>query len=448
MIHAGDVFITELERGFFGAFRVLKTGGRFSFSEEEFYLIALTSYIDTQKPQLTDQRLKKTLCEKRFARENNEGRKYTTEPEPISQEKGLEYKDTAHINIYSGKLIEKHFEYLGNIPPTREETKMKIRVGDGRHTQHGGGYPLAGTLQKGFGMAAFWEWRWEHEREAFIKEVQADERQRAEAKRQYRAEMRKMCVNSRKETYRCRDGKSDKFWRIEYAGSALAVNYGKTGSVGTYKVKELASEAACGKEVKKLTASKVKKGYQPYPDFDAVKHFYFDDPDVAIHPLTSHPEFRAHFNDEFYYDCTDEEAPFGSDEGADALARLEEDFRRNSFNDNAFAAFPQKLVESYWGMTYLPASDISRKAVENLLSTEDGEMNLPTSDMVTYATAFAQIKITGRLSAELKTMALNALKRLEITAEILKWNTTGEITSKMISDLERFRGHTVNEKTT
>jgi len=420
MIHAGDVFITKLERGFLGAFRVLKTGGRFDFSNEEFYLIALTSYVDAEKPQLADPRLREVLREKRFAFQN---------------------RNRAHIHIYSGKLIKKHFEYLGNIPPTREEAKMEIRIGDGEHTEYGGGYPLAGAIQKDFGMEAFLEWRWEHEREAFIEEVRADEKQRADAVRQYKAKIRKMCVKSHKEAYRYRDDKSDKFWRIEYAGSALAVNYGKTGTIGVYKVKEFDSEAACEKEVKKLTASKVKKDYQPYHEFDADKHFYFDDPDVGIHPLTSHPEFRAHFNDELYYDCADEEAPFGSDDGADALARIEEDFRRSNFYDYDFTAFPQKLVESYWGMGYLPAADISREAVKSLLSTEDGKMNLTTGDMVTYATAFAQIKITGRVGAELKTMALNAMKRLQIAAEILEWNTTGqpsEITSKMTGDLEQF----------
>lgn len=38
--------------------------------------------------------------------------------------------------------------------------------------------------------------------------------------------------------------------------------------------------------------------------------------------------------------------------------------------------------------------------------------------MTTYATAFAQIKIIGRIDAELKQMALNAMKRLDTAFEI------------------------------
>jgi predicted DNA-binding WGR domain protein len=34
------------------------------------------------------------------------------------------------------------------------------------------------------------------------------------------------------QAYRFKDEKSDKFWRIEYAGDAYAVNYGKAGTTG------------------------------------------------------------------------------------------------------------------------------------------------------------------------------------------------------------------------
>ena len=418
MISDGDIFITKLERGFFGAFRVLKTGGRFDFSKNEFYLIALTSYADTVKPEINDPKMREPLREKRWA-----------------------FRGIPHINIYANPkgIIEKNFEYLGNLPLTKEEGKLKIQIGDGEDIENDGGFPLAGAVLKDFGFEAFLEWRWEHERELFMKEEQEHKEQCKNTILQNNAKIQPNSSKSISEAYQYRDDKSDKFWRIEYAGLAMAVNYGKMGTIGTYKVKDFDNEEMCEKEAKKLIASKTKKGYQPNPGFDAGKHFYLDDEETGLHPLTSHPKFRAHFTDEFYYDCGDEEAPFGSDEGSDTLAHIEEDFRKSKSFD--FKSFPKKLVETYWGMTYLPASDISKKAVESLLKTEDGEMNLTQSDMVTYATAFAQVKITGQLDSELKAMALNAMKRMEIVAEISGWNTTGqpsEITSKMIGDLERF----------
>lgn len=237
--------------------------------------------------------------------------------------------------------------------------------------------------------------------------------------------------------YRYNDNKSDKFWRIEYNESNLLVNYGKTGSIGKFQIKEFDSNEECEKEANKLIESKIKKGYNFFPDFDANKCFYFDDGEIGLHLLTSHPKFRENFSDDFYLDCGDEEAPFGSDEGSDTLAHLEEDFRKNkNFN---FTTFPKKLIEDYWDMTYIPAYDISLHSIEELIKTD--EMNVTQSDMVTYATAFAQIKITGQIDNELKRIALNAMKRLEIVAQLLKWNATGkpsEIGTKMIADLEHF----------
>ena len=242
------------------------------------------------------------------------------------------------------------------------------------------------------------------------------------------------------EVYRFKDEKSDKFWRIECAGNDFVVNYGKTGTTGKYQIKEFDTREDCEKEAQKLIASKVKKGYKPYPDFDTDNHFYFDDEEIGLHPLTSHPRFRARFTKDFYYNCYDEEAPFGSDEGSDTLAQIEEDMRKSKAFD--FAGFPKRIIETYWGMSYLPAVDITREAVERLAKNKDDEMNMTQSDMVTYATAFAQIKITGRISAELKTAALAAIHRIEITAEILGWNTSGhpsEIAVNMIDDLEKYR---------
>ena len=67
-----------------------------------------------------------------------------------------------------------------------------------------------------------------------------------------------------------------------------------------------------------------KKGYKEFVEFDRNNHYYFDDEEYGLNPLTSHPTFRKYFSNEIYYDCGDEEAPFGSDEGHDAFSELEE----------------------------------------------------------------------------------------------------------------------------
>ena len=219
-----------------------------------------------------------------------------------------------------------------------------------------------------------------------------------------------MSVNSKKEILCYEDDNSDKFWRIEYMTNVLVVNYGKIGTIGKYQVKEFDTEEICEKEAKKLIASKIKKGYKPYEPYHELdwdnpfydNHFYMDDPELGPHPLTSHPKFRANFTDGFYYDCTEEDAPFGSDEGADTLSILEYEIRKSRIYDVhqgdivvfliyhgklELSDFPKSYVENDGSMIYYPPNDISREAVEELLKKDKD--NVIYSDMVTYATAFA-----------------------------------------------------------
>jgi predicted DNA-binding WGR domain protein len=93
------------------------------------------------------------------------------------------------------------------------------------------------------------------------------------------------------EVYRFQDGKSDKFWRTEWDGADFAMNYGKTGTSGKYQIREFDGAEKCGKEARKLIASKTKKGYQLYAGFDADGHFYFDDEEAGLHPRLHIPRF-------------------------------------------------------------------------------------------------------------------------------------------------------------
>ncbi len=236
--------------------------------------------------------------------------------------------------------------------------------------------------------------------------------------------------------FRFIDDKSDKFWAVETLDSDLVVRYGKTGTIGKYQIKEFGDEEEATHEAAKLMASKTRKGYLPYPEFDPLHQYYINDQEMGLHRLTSHPAFRACFPDDFYYDCNDEEAPFGSDEGSDTLAFLEDAFRANQ--DLDFAAFPAHLVGNDWGMAYIPAidADVDLQTVRQLLETD--ELNLTQSDMVTYATAFAQIKITGKIDAILRQRALNALTRIAIVAQLCNWGEPSEIQQQMHAKLKSF----------
>lgn len=227
-----------------------------------------------------------------------------------------------------------------------------------------------------------------------------------------------------------KDEKSHKFWWIDYSGCDFAVNYGKFGSIGKFEIKEFDTEEECLKQAEKLIRSKEKKGYVEDTDFDFMNRVYIDSEEYGLHPKTSHPRFAGHFTEEFYYDCGDEETPFGSDEGSDTLAFLEEAIRKNpKFN---FPDYPKYLIEHDWDMEYIPVETLEPEEVKKLASKK--EMDMTQSDMVTYATAFGQIKITGTLSPELRERAVKAIQRLSLV-----WgDSLTDIQSKMIDDLLSF----------
>lgn len=227
-----------------------------------------------------------------------------------------------------------------------------------------------------------------------------------------------------------KDEKSHKFWWIDYSGCDFAVNYGKFDSIGKFEIKDFDTEEECLKQAEKLIHSKKKKGYVEDANFDFMHRFYIDSEEYGLHPKTSHPRFTEHFTEELYYDCVDEEAPFGSDEGSDTLDSFEETIRKNPKLN--FLDYPKYLIEHDWGMEYIPVESLDPEVVKKLASKK--EMDMTQSDMVTYATAFGQIKITGRLSPKLQEQGVKAIKRLAL----LWGNGVTEIQSRMIDDLLSF----------
>lgn len=218
------------------------------------------------------------------------------------------------------------------------------------------------------------------------------------------------------------DEKSDKFWRVETLANALVLNWGKTGTAGRYDIKEFASAEICLEQAEKLLAGKLKKGYQEMPDFDLNNHLYFDIADWGPHRLTSHPLFRQYFADDLYYDCGDEDAPFGSDEGNDTLWELQNILRKKQ--DVDFADFPRWMIEDEWGLTYLPPQ--SGQTDEQLLELAaqsynglPGDMELLNTVQVILAAAFGQLKIVGQLDEALQSLAFLALERWEKLARLL-----------------------------
>ncbi len=136
---------------------------------------------------------------------------------------------------------------------------------------------------------------------------------------------------------------------------------------------------------------------------------YFDDPDEGLARETSHPRFRALAQDDFYYDCTDEFSPFGNDDGADTLSFLEEHYQEGGTSDQV-PEFIADLIEG-WDFGLPPdiiAADEARTAAWLALNHMH-ESYLQSVCDAHVATAFGQLKITGKINPAIRAGGLAAL---------------------------------------
>ncbi|MBC1913882.1 molybdate metabolism regulator [Listeria booriae] len=163
---------------------------------------------------------------------------------------------------------------------------------------------------------------------------------------------------------------------------------------------------------------------------------YFDDEEVGPDRKTSHPHFVAHFKSDFYFDCSDEQAPFGSDEGADVLAELEDFFQDKEVEGVSLSDFPRHVMEDQWELTYYPPKDMDEGSLAKLIA--EHERDIWMSDQVVLATAFGQIKITGYIIPELKDMAHDALGRMKAVNDALGREDEFGYYDKMLYDLMTF----------
>lgn len=101
------------------------------------------------------------------------------------------------------------------------------------------------------------------------------------------------------------------------------------------------------------------------------------------------PGARELLDDPFFWDEADDEAPHGNDTGADLMVDYLEKRPKDAIN------FMNQSVRS-WGLGSM---------------TELDQEDPWHHDIVVVATAFAELKVTGRVSGDLRNLALNALAR-------------------------------------
>ena len=237
------------------------------------------------------------------------------------------------------------------------------------------------------------------------------------------------------------DHQAERFWRIETLGADLMTNWGKIGTSGRYEVKTFSSETECEERAQQLVDTKIKAGYQDYPEFDPNQSFYYDDDETGLHPLTSHPAFRRYFSSEVYYSSIQDAAPFGNDEGSDALWELSDLLRRRPKAD--LTNYPASLLTKLYHLPFCPPKGETKEELEAqrgiTLGDRDTLEQLRRTDRVIVALALAQVKITGELSKQLYELALRSLERLGKLKSIgVTVRCSVELLAEERSDLESY----------
>lgn len=223
---------------------------------------------------------------------------------------------------------------------------------------------------------------------------------------------------------RYKDIRSDKFWQCECFGSLLMVNYGKWETTGRYDLKEFSSYEECQKQAQKLINSKKNKGYSETNDFEEVGHCYFDDENIGISPITSNPIFRKYCSAEFYYDCTNDYAPFGNDNGNDILFMVQKACRTYPrFQRDNYA---YSYMHNTWEMPCITAKlsclvtdeELVRSA-ESVIDGMSGAEIMLIADQVTIAAVLGKFKIKGMVERFEIFQLFRALDRMERLCKLL-----------------------------
>lgn len=136
------------------------------------------------------------------------------------------------------------------------------------------------------------------------------------------------------------------------------------------------------------------------------------DDDWALSPETAHPNARRLLKDDFYWDVTDENSPFGNDTGADTL----EFYRAWIEESDDDEDFLHPLFDE-WDVDWEAAQAIPDAAPEFFMY-----------DDVVIAVAFAQLVLEGNTSRDVAALASRALRRqaLPEVIELRGWTDAAE----------------------
>ncbi len=116
-----------------------------------------------------------------------------------------------------------------------------------------------------------------------------------------------------------------------------------------------------------------------------------DDEEFELPP--AHPDFLTRFSAEIYSDQADEFAPFGSDEGWDAMAEIVEDFMPLD-PDTSLRELSEEVLE-----------------IEGVEFEQTDLEDTAESDFAVIGVGFTILRLTGRIDAEGRQWLIDAIAR-------------------------------------
>jgi len=148
------------------------------------------------------------------------------------------------------------------------------------------------------------------------------------------------------------------------------------------------------------------------------------DEQYGIDKERGHPRAVKLIPDEFFWDCADELAPFGSDEGDTALEEFREWRKKNpkSSVDECITW----VIESVGEMNADEYTDeiASESRIKKQLADEDfdDQQYIYTVDVSVIATGFGQLADEGRIDPTAKPYLRRALQRQIVWAKLVKFD--------------------------
>ncbi|MBX3724785.1 MAG: hypothetical protein KF823_02575 [Xanthomonadales bacterium] len=140
----------------------------------------------------------------------------------------------------------------------------------------------------------------------------------------------------------------------------------------------------------------------------------------AIDKERGHPRALQIIPDEFFWDCTDELGPFGSDEGDTVLFEY-----RNWRKQNPDRPLTECLVWTIEAVGEIDVADYSDAIFEESVVAAqiedpdfDDQQFIYTTDISVVATGFGQLADEGRIDPAAKAYVGRALKRLAVWARL------------------------------